>query len=58
MSDADIRREPSSDGFVIEDRYELWIFDDTPGVGPYASFEAAQVADRIRTNLASAASPD
>jgi hypothetical protein len=58
MSDADIRREPSGDGFVIDDGYDLWIFDEAPGSGPYASFAEAQTADRMRTDLAGGASPD
>ncbi|SKC41058.1 hypothetical protein [Plantibacter cousiniae (nom. nud.)] len=56
MTDADIR--PSAEGFVIDDQYDLWMFDDAPGPGPYPSFREAQQADALRMHLASGGSGD
>ncbi|MBF4567727.1 hypothetical protein ITJ57_03010 [Plantibacter sp. VKM Ac-2880] len=56
MTDANIR--PSGTGFVIDDQFDLSIFDDAPGTGPYPSFQEAQRADVLRTHLASGGAAD
>lgn len=52
MSDAEIR----PDG--VKDRWDLWMFDDAPGIGLYASIAEAQAADQARTELAGGATLD
>jgi hypothetical protein len=44
--------------FLLEDRYDLSMFDGAPGLGPYATLDEAENARRRIEELVSGATPD
>jgi hypothetical protein len=44
--------------YLVEDRYDLSMFDGAPGLGPYATLDEAENARRLIEDLVSGATPD